>query len=103
MTENIGKISSELQSLGFRTLVRSSPKGELVVFEYQIDVGTYKGKRVRVGLSMQGNEPYPEYPPHWIHISPPIDDGKGGVVEQYEDKDGELWVVMSRPTWSTLG
>ena len=105
MSENIRKITSELQSLGFLTRVGTSPKGELVIFDYQIDVGSHKGRRVRVGLSMQGNEPYPEYPPHWIHISPPIDDGKGGVLEQYTDEAGDSWVALSRapgPLWDRL-
>ena len=97
MTDNVEKISSELRSLGFRTQVSSCPKGRLAIFEYQIEVGSLKGKQVRIGLSMQGKEPYPEYPPHWIHIAPPIDDGKGGVVEQYTDASGDVWVALSRP------
>ena len=97
MADNVERISSELEALGFSTEVTDSPKGKVVSFEYEVDVGSYRGTTVRVGLSMQGKEPYPEYPPHWIHMSPPIDDCRGGVVEQYTDERGESWVVLSRP------
>lgn len=83
--------------MGFSTVVTESPKGKVVSFDYDVDVGSYQGSAVRVGLSMQGAEAYPEYPPHWVHISPPIDDGRGGVVEQYTDKQGASWSVLSRP------
>ena len=105
MADNIDMISSELQSLGFCTQVCNSPRGKIVIFEYPVELGTHKNKLVRIGLSMQGRELYPESPPHWIHISPPIDDGRGGVVEQYTGEDGHLWVVMSRPPgalWDNL-
>ena len=49
-----------------------------------------------VGVSFQ-EEGYPEYPPHWIHVSPPLDDQKGGVVENHTDSQGRMWLAMSRP------
>ena len=97
MADNVERISSELEALGFPTEVTDSPKGKVVSFDYEVEVGPHRGTTVRVGLSMQGKEPYPEYPPHWIHMSPPIDDGRGGVVEQYTDERGECWTVLSRP------
>ena len=97
MADNVERISSELEALGFPTEITDSPKGKVVSFAYEVDVGSHRGTTVRVGLSMQGKEPYPEYPPHWVHLSPPIDDGRGGVVEQYTDERGESWAVMSRP------
>ena len=97
MVDNVERISSELESLGFSTEVADSPKGKVVSFDYEVDVGSRQGTTVRVGLSMQGKEPYPEYPPHWIHVSPPIDDGRGGAVEEYTDERGQHWAVLSRP------
>ena len=97
MSDNINKIKRELESLGYETCLSGSPQGEVVSFPYIIETGSHKGKQVRLGISMQGSEPYPEYPPHWIHVSPPIDDGKGGVVKRYSDGNGREWVAMSRP------
>ena len=97
MEDNIERIRGELESLGFAAEVTDSPKGKVVAFDYEVDVGPHQGTTVRVGLSMQGKEPYPEYPPHWVHLSPPLDDGRGGVVEQYADHCGRVWSVLSRP------
>lgn len=96
MSSNIDRIRSELDGLGYKTKLRESPKGKVVSFEYRVEVGTHKGSTFVVGLSFQGQEEYPEYPPHWIHITPPIDDGKGGVIERYV-ADGREWMAMSRP------
>lgn len=69
----------------------------VVAFPYTIETGSRKDTTVTLGVSFQGNEGYPEYPPHWIHVTPPIDDGRGGVVETYSDSEGRMWHVMSRP------
>lgn len=50
-----------------------------------------------LGISFHGAEHYPEYPPHWIHVSPPIDDGMGGAVHRYQDEEGRDWIALSRP------
>ena len=46
-------------------------------------------------------EGYPEYPPHWIHISPPYDDQLGGATNLYSGCDPEgvtqEWLALSRP------
>ena len=68
----------------------------MVCFDYKIETGSRKGEPVRIGLSFQ-EEGYPEYPPHWIHVTPPISDGKAGVVDNYVDAQGHNWVAMSRP------
>lgn len=52
--------------------------------------------QVTVGVSFQ-EEGYPEYPPHWVHVTPPIQDGKAGVVQEYSDPGGRTWIAMSRP------
>lgn len=97
MCDNIGRIKAELEGLGYATSVFDSPHGRVVSFRYTIETGSRKGKKVWVGVSFQGSEGYPEYPPHWLHASPPIDDGQGGVVETYRDAQQREWVAMSRP------
>lgn len=96
MPSNIERIRRELDGLGYKTQFSDSPRGQVVSFEYSVEVGTHKGATVVMGLSFQGDEEYPEYPPHWVHVTPPIDDEKGGVVEKYV-ADGSEWMVMSRP------
>ncbi len=96
MYSNIDRIRAQLDALDYKTTIVESPRGQVVSFEYRVEAGTHKGKTFVLGLSFQGTEEYPEYPPHWIHISPPVDDQKGGVVERYE-VDGRQWVAMSRP------
>ena len=40
---------------------------------------------------------YPEYPPHWIHVTPKIEDKRGLPGKEYTDADGRPWVAFSRP------
>ena len=87
---------AELESLGYRTTTRESRQGTVVEFDYQVEVGNKRGEWYRVGMSMQ-EAGYPEYPPHWVHVSPPVDDGLGGSVKRYQTDDGREWVAMSRP------
>ncbi len=96
MNRNIDRIKAELESLGYETSMVDSPHGKAVSFPYTVEVGSRKGERVTLAVSMNGEEQYPEYPPHWIHLSPPVSDGKGGAVERYS-ADGLEWVAMSRP------
>ena len=83
--------------MGYETHLSNSPHGAVVTFLYSVEAGSHKGEKYTLGISMQGSEPYPEYPPHWIHLTPPIDDGKGGAVERYSDANGLEWVALSRP------
>jgi len=97
MFDNIGRIKRELESLGYETDLSDSPHGEVVTFPYIVETGSHKGKQVTLGISMQGSEPYPEHPPHWIHVSPPVDDGEAGTVIKYSDANGREWAALSRP------
>ena len=96
MHGNIYRVKAELESLGYRTSTHESPHGEAVSFPYTVEVGSLKGECVMLAISMHGDERYPEYPPHWIHLSPPISDGKGGAVEKYFVNEQE-WIAISRP------
>ena len=102
MSNDIERVQSELNSIGYTTRVKDTLQGKTVVFPYTIESGPNEGKDVLVGLSFQETG-YPEYPPHWIHVSPPMDDNKGNVTP-YEDSDGQ-WLAMSRPpeiVWDRL-
>ena len=96
MSDSIDRVQAELESLGHETSVSDSPQGTVVSFNYTIETGSYKGKEVTVGVSFQETG-YPEYPPHWIHVIPPIDDRKGGSTTTYHDESGREWFAMSRP------
>lgn len=104
MSASVNKVRGELESAGYKTQQFDSPLGAVVAFDYSIETGSRRGESVLVGVSLQGEEGYPEYPPHWIHINPPLSDGKGGSVRKYEI-DGRQWLAMSRPpgvVWDRL-
>ena len=98
MSNSLDKIQRELESFDHKTHRFESPVGEVVAFDYVIESGSYRGEKVTVGVSLQ-EDAYPEYPPHWIHISPPLSDGKGGSVQRYE-VEARQWLGMSRPPGS---
>ena len=70
MSTSIKKVRNELELSDFETHQFSSPVGIVVAFNYTIEAGSHRGESVVVGVSFQ-EEGYPEYPPHWIHVSPP--------------------------------
>ena len=103
MSDSVKRIKEELESIGYETESFNSAIGMVVAFNYVIETGSHKGTSVLVGVSFQ-EEGYPVYPPHWIHVSPPIEDGKGGSVRSY-DNSGRRWLAMSRPpgrVWDQL-
>lgn len=84
----------------------TSPQGKAVAIEYKIPTGKHRGEKVLLGFSFGSEEEsYPEYPPHWIHISPRYSDGLGGTIEEHTDENGRPWLTLSRPPqdiWDTL-
>ena len=96
MSSSIDRVREELETLDYQTSVFDSPQGRVVSFDYKIESGSHKDTTVEIGISFQ-EEGYPEDPPHWIHVRPPIDDGKGGVAQKYLDAQGREWIAMSRP------
>ena len=96
MADDVSRVREEMEEQGFPSSVRDSEQGTVVEFDYLVDVGPRKGERFKMGISFQEGG-YPEYPPHWIHVSPRVEDGIGGVVKQYTTDDGRVWVAMSRP------
>lgn len=105
MSDNTRQIIAELNSLGYQTSVFDSPYGRVVSFPYVVDSGPHRGTECTLGLSLYGAELYPEHAPHWIHVTPPLDDGKGGATHSYTDGDGRPWLALSRPPddiWDAL-
>lgn len=98
MSENLRKIKEELESLGYTTGVHDSAYGGVIEFDYHIELGSHAGQTVRMGVSMGDVDggPYPEIPPHWLHITLPANDGLGGAIKPYCDS-GRKWFAMSRP------
>jgi len=96
MSDSIERVRKELEALGHETSLFDSPHGTVVSFDYTIEAGSHKGKEVIVGVGFL-EEGYPEYPPHWLHVTPRIADGKDGVTQEYSDANGREWLAMSRP------
>ena len=94
MSESIHRVRAELKSLGLESFEFDWQNGKVVAFKYTIEAGSKVGTPVLVGVSFQ-EEGYPEYPPHWIHVSPPIPDHHRGG-QRYCTPDGRQWLAMSR-------
>ena len=97
------RISQELTALGFEPTVLETGetvagRQSVVAFLYPVPVGRFRGNRFMVGVSTRCEAVgYPEVPPHWIFISPPITDTHDGAnhgLLQFGDRE---WVALSRP------
>ena len=97
MSTDIDRVAQELKELGYSPWQTTWAEGTMIVIDYVVEVGSRAGQRVSLGISFQG-EGYPEYPPHWILVSPPISDGQtGGSDRTFTDDHGRSWLAMSRP------
>lgn len=104
------RIRDELAALGYSvTLADGEVSGErhaIAVFDYHVRNGRFGGEKYKIGISTQGEAlGYPELPPHWIFISPPITDTRDGPNHGLNSFDGHTWVALSRPPgpfWDTL-
>lgn len=97
VSNSLIRIQNELAGLGYKTRTFDSPQGEVVAFTFKVETGTHAGREVEIGLSYDSVGEYPEYPPHWIHLSEKFDDGRGGPIQPYTDAEGRSWVALSRP------
>ena len=96
------RIRQELEDLGYKPeVVEGDTAGgyqKIVIFDYHVPVGRFRGKNCRVGISTQCEAVgYPEVPPHWIFISPPITDIRDGASHGLNSFGGREWVALSRP------
>lgn len=96
MNDALLQVQQELQECGLATYIVEGVNDDIVAFSYEVPTGRYRGKSVDIGLSLQEVN-YPEYPPHWIHVTPTIEDKMGRPGKQYTDSSGRLWVAFSRP------
>lgn len=115
MAEAAERIKQELQSLGYVPVIENHDGyANVVVIEYKVRNGRFRGNDVRFGISMDAGIVWPEYPPHFVHVSPvPPDirdprDG-GGVHKEYSalgaDGKEHSWIAFSRPPgpfWDAL-
>lgn len=93
--DDTNQVQLELEALGYSPVLREWARVVVVEFDYTVEDGSQAGETFKLGVSFQKNG-YPNYPPHWIHVSPPIDDGRGGI-QCYTTGDGREWVALSRP------
>lgn len=103
MSDVAVRIKQELEGLGYSPEIEThSEYSSVVVIDYEVKNGRFKSKTFRFGISCQGAEAYPEYPPHFIHLSPPIEQPQdGGIHSSYsvtnKNDNACQWVALSRP------
>ena len=96
MNSGLQQVRTEVEECGYDTYVVAGVPDEIIAFSYTVPTGRYLGRIVDVGFSMQETN-YPEYPPHWIHVTPKIEDRRGRAGKEYRDAGGRRWVAFSRP------
>ena len=96
MNEALQRIKRELEEYGLATYIVEGVADDIIAFNYVVPTGRYRGKNVDIGLSMQEAN-YPEYPPHWIHVTPKIIERQGSPGKEFTDSSGRVWVAFSRP------
>ena len=65
------QVCTELRELGYEPTIASLPgfgAGGLVVINYEIATGRYRGRTFKVGIGFQ-EDAYPEYPPHFVGVA----------------------------------
>lgn len=64
------QVSKELRELGFKPRIEALGGfgSGLVVIDYDIGTGRYKGQTFKVGIAFQ-EDAYPEYPPHFVGVA----------------------------------
>ena len=105
------RIKTELEALGYTPSVlegeTAGGRQRVVTFEYGVPTGRFKGRTYMVGISTQCEAVgYPEVPPHWIFVSPPISDTRDGGNHGTTTLGGRQWIAMSRPPgafWDRIG
>lgn len=96
MNSALRQVKLELEECGLTTYLIEGIPDDVVAFEYTVTTGRYRGEQVHIGLSMQELN-YPEYPPHWIHVTPRVEDSRGPPGRTFTDSQGREWVGFSRP------
>jgi hypothetical protein len=98
-----------LASLGYKPMIAPG-KREHVYFEYEVPIGKFAGRQIRLGLIVPGD--FPMTPPGGIHVSPKFHPNQGGGVHpnggihdsaDFQGAVGGEWQYWSRPHggWGT--
>lgn len=96
MNAALEQIRQELDECGLDTYIVEGAPAETVAFSYVPRKGRYASRPFDVGLSFQEAD-YPEFAPHWIHVTPAIEERHGAPGMDYCDARGRRWVAFSRP------
>ena len=96
------QIKGELEALGYEADIEEGDtacgRQHDVIFEYRVPTGRFKGKRFAVGVSTQCEAVgYPETPPHWIFVSPPLPETRDGPNHGINTFGRKNWTALSRP------
>ena len=90
-------VERELRDLDYRPEVVDFPGfnfGRVVIFDYSVTTGRYRGRTFRVGIGFQ-EEGYPEYPPHFVLVA---DLPHAHLTKHSTHQiDGQVWSVFSVP------
>jgi len=96
------QIKSELEGLGYQAHIQegdtSGGKQHVVTFEYRVPTGRFRGETFLVGISTRCEAVgYPETPPHWIFVSPPLEETRDGSNHGINTIGTKSWTALSRP------
>lgn len=100
------KIQAQLRDLGYEDARIEHHGGnypEVVVFAYRVRGGRFDTHEFQFGISMGDvKEGFPEYPPHFLHTTPPIESPRDGSVHSIyrlpgHDGTTRRWSAFSRP------
>lgn len=98
----IDQVRQELNAFGIDAVVKHPAPGPVVVFDFQVPTGRYRGNSFKMGISFQ-EDAYPEYPPHFVHVA----DIKGSNLTRHStySEGATTWSVYSFPPsdfWDSL-
>lgn len=96
MNAALERIRDELEDIGLATYIVDGAPEDVVAFPFTPRRGRYADREFQVGLGFQEID-YPEFAPHWIHVSPAIEERHGPPGRRYSDSEGRQWVAFSRP------
>ena len=96
------RIKLELEDLGYQAYVEEGDtaggRQRVVTFAYRVPTGRFKGQTYAVGISTECEAVgYPEVPPHWIFVSPPLQETRDGSNHGINTFGGKEWTALSRP------
>ena len=111
MSDVAERLKQEMEGLGHAPMIENHGANypSVVVIEYDVQNGRFRGQKYRLGISM-GGQMWPDYPPHFIHLPAVVGTPRDGqIYEAYSvvgaDGGEYKWIVLSRPPgpfWDNL-